>query len=99
MLCSNGIDCVHVCALPIEADGHNRFGSVSYSRHNFFGVDVVSLLVDINKHWLRADQRDHLAGSDESEGGSDDFVSRLNPQCHQRNEQGVSAIGNCQTVL
>lgn len=93
------VDCIHVGALSIQADGHDRFGFGCDSRFDPGGVDVVGSGVDVHKNRSGAHQGDHLARGNESEWSGYDFVAGANAQRHHGDQQGIGAAAGGDAVF
>jgi hypothetical protein len=62
-------------------------------------VDVAGVGLDVDKHRLAAEQHDHLGRGCEGEGRGDDFIARLQAQCHQADQQRFGAASHRDAVL
>ena len=95
----DGVDLVHISDLPVQADGHDRSGSRRYFLLNLFRVDIAGVRLDINEDRLGAKKHYHLNRCDKGKGGGDYLVTRLQIQCHQRNQQRLGTTGHSDAMF
>ncbi|MNI83445.1 hypothetical protein D3C73_1402480 [compost metagenome] len=63
--------------------GNNGFGSWGNSGFNRSGIDHQGIAVNIDHHWRRAEQLDHVEGRNPSLRWSNHFITRTDVQGHQ----------------
>ena len=55
--------------------------------------------VNIDPHGGGSQTRDGAGGGEKGEGGNQDFVPFADPECHEREQQGIGAGRNAERVL
>ncbi len=66
---------------------------------NLLGIDEKASVQDVDEDRLRADVADRFRSRDERVRHGDDFVSRGNARCPQRESEGVGAVADADRVL
>lgn len=89
-----------------EVDGHDDPGCeirlVLDEPHSFFefgGVEVEGSFVHIDENGRRAEQGRRLPAREKSEVGNEHRIARPDAPRHERELQGVRAVGACHAVL
>ena len=70
---------VHVAHLAVKAYRHDRPRVLRDGGLDFGGIHQASVRLDVDEHWTRAQQHDHLGGGGEREWRRDDLVARPMP--------------------
>jgi hypothetical protein len=95
----DGIDFVHIRRLAVEADRHDGAGPGGDRDFDLAGVDIAGVRFDIDEDRRGAEQGDDFGGGDEGERGGDDFVTRLDIEGHQGNQQRLGTGSDRNAVL
>ena len=91
MLSSDRHDRRHVGTLSKQMDGNNRLGFFRDCGNDFFGVQVITNWIDVNKNWHAAQTMNRTGGRKECKARANNFVAWLNTDRHQSQQQRVAA--------
>ena len=98
MLAGNGQNFVHICGLTVEVHGKDDFGARGDGCLDAGGVDIEGALVRLHRHRRGPALADGQPGGDVGVAGHDDFVTRPDVHCAQRQMQGIQAVGYAYAV-
>lgn len=96
---SDGVDCIHVGGLPVEADGDDGLGLGGNFVFDLGGIDVIRRFVDIDEDRNSSQMGDHLGSGDKGERRRDYFVSWSDIDGHKRELQRIGSAGTGDGML
>ena len=95
----DGTNGFHIGQLAVQADWHDRPGSIRDARRDQAGIDIAGVRFDIHKYGPGTKQCNHLGAGGKGERAGDDLIPGTNPQGHQGNQQRLGAAGHRYAVL